>query len=56
MNSRRARYAAVVDKRFNKRFSASPDYVRLAGSTEQLVALRLVQGAGAAAFDVTKIF
>jgi len=32
------RYLAVVGKRFNKRFSASPDYVRLAGSTEQVVA------------------
>ena len=32
------RYRAVVDKRFNKRFSASPDYVRLAGSTEQVLA------------------
>src|SRR5436305_4783064 len=31
------RYLAVVDKRFNKRFSARPDYVRLAGSTEQVV-------------------
>jgi aclacinomycin oxidase len=31
------RYRAVVEKRFNKRFSASPDYVRLAGSTEQVV-------------------
>jgi hypothetical protein len=31
------RYLAVVEKRFNKRFSASPDYVRLAGSTEQVV-------------------
>ncbi len=31
------RYHAVVDKRFNKRFSASPDYVRLAGSTDQVV-------------------
>jgi aclacinomycin oxidase len=32
------RYRAVVEKRFNKRFSASPDYVRLVGSTEQVVA------------------
>ena len=24
------RYRAVVDKRFNKRFTANPDYVRLA--------------------------
>src|SRR4051794_34946369 len=31
------RYLAVVEKRFNKRFSASPDYVRLASSTEQVV-------------------
>ena len=31
------RYRAVVDKRFNKRFSANPDYVRLVGSTEQVV-------------------
>jgi len=28
----------VVDKRFNKRFRASPDYVRLVSSTEQVVA------------------
>ena len=32
------RYLAVVDKRFNKRFRASPDYVRLAGSTDDVVA------------------
>ena len=32
------RYRAVVDKRFNKRFSADPDYVRLANSTEQVCA------------------
>jgi aclacinomycin oxidase len=31
------RYLAVVDKRFNKRFSASPDYVRLVSSTDQVV-------------------
>jgi hypothetical protein len=31
------RYLGVVDKRFNKRFSASPDYVRLVGSTDQVV-------------------
>jgi FAD/FMN-containing dehydrogenase len=31
------RYRAVVEKRFNKRFSASPDYVRLAGSTAQVI-------------------
>ena len=30
-------YRAVVDKRFNKRFSARPDYVRLVGTTEQVV-------------------
>jgi aclacinomycin oxidase len=30
-------YRAVVDKRFNKRFSASPDYVRLVRSTDQVV-------------------
>ena len=32
------RYRAVVDKRFNKRFRATPDYVRLVSSTEQVVA------------------
>jgi FAD/FMN-containing dehydrogenase len=32
------RYRAVVDKRFNKRFRASPDYVRLVTSTDQVVA------------------
>jgi hypothetical protein len=31
------RYLAVVEKRFNKRFRASPDYVRLVGSTDQVV-------------------
>jgi hypothetical protein len=31
------RYRAVVGKRFNKRFSASPDYVRLVGSTDQVI-------------------
>jgi hypothetical protein len=31
------RYREVVDKRFNKRFRASPDYVRLVSSTEQVV-------------------
>src|SRR3954471_2405174 len=31
------RYHAVVDKRFNKRFSARPDYVQLAGSTAEVV-------------------
>src|SRR6476646_9919607 len=32
------RYRAVVEKRFNKRFVANPDYVRLVNSTEQVVA------------------
>jgi aclacinomycin oxidase len=31
------RYLAVVEKRFNKRFSARPDYVRLVSSTAQVV-------------------
>jgi aclacinomycin oxidase len=31
------RYAAVVEKRFNKRFRASPDYVRLAASTDEVI-------------------
>jgi hypothetical protein len=31
------RYLAVVAKRFNKRFNASPDYVRLVRSTDQLI-------------------
>jgi aclacinomycin oxidase len=31
------RYLAVIDKRFNKRFRASPDYVRLVSSTDQVV-------------------
>jgi aclacinomycin oxidase len=31
------RYLAVVDKRFNKRFKASPDYVRLVSSTDEMV-------------------
>jgi hypothetical protein len=31
------RYLAVVGKRFNKRFSASPDYVRLVSSTDQMI-------------------
>jgi FAD/FMN-containing dehydrogenase len=30
-------YAAVLNKRFNKRFSAHPDYVRFAESTEHVV-------------------
>jgi FAD binding domain-containing protein/berberine-like enzyme len=33
-----SRYRAVVEKRFNKRFSARPDYVRLVTSTDQVVA------------------
>ena len=32
------RYHAVVEKRFNKHFRARPDYVRLVGSTAQVVA------------------
>src|SRR3954469_5776802 len=32
-----ARYRAVVDKRFNKRFTGSPDYVCIAASTEDVV-------------------
>jgi len=32
------RYAAVLEKRFNKRFKAAPDYVRLANSTDDVVA------------------
>lgn len=32
------RYVAVVDKRFNKRFRGRPDYVRLASTTEQVMA------------------
>lgn len=32
------RYRAVVEKRFNKRFSASPDYVRVVDSTGQVSA------------------
>ena len=31
------RYRAVVDKQFNKRFRASPDYIRLVSSTDQVV-------------------
>jgi FAD binding domain/Berberine and berberine like len=31
------RYLAVVEKRFNKRFRANPDYVRLVSSTDQMV-------------------
>jgi len=32
------RYDSVVEKRFNKRFSARPDYVRIVDSTDQVVA------------------
>jgi FAD/FMN-containing dehydrogenase len=32
------RYRAVVDKRFNKRFTTSPDYVTIVSSTEEVVA------------------
>lgn len=32
------RYREVLEKRFNRRFSATPDYVRLAGSTEDVIA------------------
>jgi aclacinomycin oxidase len=32
------RYRSVVDKRFNKRFRAHPDYVRLVSSTDQIIA------------------
>jgi len=31
------RYREVLEKRFNRRFSATPDYVRLAGSTDDVV-------------------
>ena len=31
-------YAAIVDRRFNKRFTARPDYVRVAASTADVVA------------------
>ena len=31
------KYDAVVNKRFNKRFTARPDYVRLAASTAHVV-------------------
>src|SRR4051812_25340726 len=31
------RYAAVTGKCFNKRFQGNPDYVRLAGSTDQVI-------------------
>jgi FAD binding domain/Berberine and berberine like len=32
------RYRAVLEQRFNRRFSATPDYVRLAGSAEEVIA------------------
>ena len=31
------RYHAIVEKRFNKRFRANPDYVQLVSSTDQVV-------------------
>lgn len=31
------RYRAVVEKRFNKRFTAKPDYIRLVASTEEVI-------------------
>jgi aclacinomycin oxidase len=31
------RYHAVVDKRFNKRFRGSPDYIRLVSSTDEVI-------------------
>ncbi len=31
------RYLAVVEKRFNKRFRANPDYLRLVGSTDEVI-------------------
>jgi len=34
------RYRTVVEKRFNKRSSASPDYVRLVSSTDQAMSVR----------------
>ena len=34
------RYLAVVEKRFNKRFIASPDYVRLVSSTDHALSVR----------------
>ncbi len=30
-------YAAVLEKRFNKRFSARPDYIQRAGSTDEVI-------------------
>jgi aclacinomycin oxidase len=35
--SRRSAVSPVVDKRFNKRFSARPDYVRVVSSTDQVI-------------------
>ena len=32
------RYREVLERRFNRRFSATPDYVRLAESTDQVIA------------------
>jgi hypothetical protein len=31
------RYRDIVDKRFNKRFTAKPDYVRFVRSTEEVM-------------------
>jgi hypothetical protein len=31
------RYRTVIEKQFNKRYRASPEYVRLAGSTQQVI-------------------
>ena len=33
------RYAAIIDKQFNKRFRARPDCVRIVSSTEQLISV-----------------
>src|SRR3954471_757665 len=32
------RYRAVIEKQFNKRFRANPDYVRVVSSTDQVIA------------------
>jgi len=40
------RYLATVEKRFNKRFRASPDYVRLVGSTADVVSASVVVATG----------
>jgi len=32
------RFSAVIERQFNKRFKASPDYVRPVGSTDEVVA------------------